>query len=97
MYKTWYLPLVQISEGINDLLYSFSQQLLLRDQGDAGVMMVVIMVLMISGGGGGGYMSDGDDGGGDDRVSVVGDGDGRDGCGCSQPPLFQELSENFPF
>lgn len=54
MYKTWYLPLVQISEGINDLLYSFSQQLLLRDQGDAGVMMVVIMVLMISGGGGGG-------------------------------------------
>ena len=42
---------MQISEGINDLLYSFSQQLLLRDQGDAGVMLVVITVLMISGGG----------------------------------------------
>ena len=42
-------------------------------------------------------VSDGDDGGGDDRISVVGDGDGGDGCGCSQPPLFQELSENFPF
>ena len=35
MYKTWYLPLVKISEGMNDLLYSFSQQLLLRDKGVA--------------------------------------------------------------
>ena len=26
---------MKISEGMNDLLYSFSQQLLLRDKGDA--------------------------------------------------------------
>ena len=89
MYKTWYLPLVQISEGINDLLYSFSQQLLLRDKGDAGCDDV------------GDGDGDGGAGGGDGGAGGGGDdgGDGADGggSGCRQPPLFQELSENSPF
>ena len=87
MYKTWYLPLVQTSEGINDLLHFFSQQLLLRDKGDAGCDDVG------DGDGGAGGGDGGAGGGGDDG----GDGADGGGSGCRQPPLFQELSENSPF